>query len=215
MFVWGWDRGEPGVKNIVIAVAVVITLVVLISQASCVRLPHVDPQYRWAEQQRAAAVHVEVICGDKAARGNGVVISERHVLTAHHVVACEEIPIVHVTLGNSDRHKVVVTKERPNQDIARLELMHAGSFGLHIAPPILAQPWRPNENDWVCAVPYGKNEVCGLRVTPNMFGNRMAKGDSGAGVYDYGALVGLVVKDYPSANTTLLTLVTSDWLEGT
>ncbi len=215
MICFNWSRGDSTVKNAVIVLALIVASLVVVSQIACVYLPHVNPQYRWEDEQRATSVHVESICGGRSSRGVGVVISERHVLTAYHVTECAEIPKVYVTLNNGDRHWMAVVKERASQDIAKLELMHAGMFNLNIPPPVLAQPWVPQSDDWVCAWPFQKPKVCGLRWTPNMFANRMVHGDSGSAVYDYGALVGLVVRDYPPANTTILTIVTSDWLEGT
>ncbi len=187
----------------------------------CVVLPHVEPAYRDANDQKRTVVKVQAFCGtnidDETHTGTGVVISERHILTAQHVVRCAVIPTVYVTLYNGERHKVVVTHENTTEDIARLEIFHAGRFELNVPPPKLSY-WRDiveYVNDWVCVWPATRRSECYKRIDLDLVAGRMYHGDSGAPVYDYGVLVGLVIRDVPSLGATRISLVDDKWLEGT
>ena len=191
--------------------------ILLVFLLSCVNLQHVEPRIRFPEDRLAAAVLVETHCGDdtmfqRDAQAEGVIISERHVLTAAHAVRCPMIPRVYVILGNGDRHRVYVTREDDKNDIAKLELAHAGRFGLNIPPPKLQPNWM--EGFWVC--------VEGIRTTnclpwtgPSTIAGRLPHGSSGRGVYQLGSLVGLVSKDLPGENATAIGLINNSWLEGT
>lgn len=182
----------------------------------CVRLAHVEPQIRLYHEASDTVVEVESRCGYDSTfhAGQGVIISERHVLTAAHVVSCPDIPQVWVTLKDGTRHRAVVTREDNNADIARVELIHAGRFGLDIPPPLLAPvPYDVDENDYVCLYTYTQEPQCVLRISPTLIAIRVSHGTSGAPVYDNGQLVGLVIRDTYSA--TRITLVTPEWLEGT
>lgn len=193
------------------------TLIVLVGIVGCVSLPHVDPQKRDISDQVKATVRIESRCGDYwDAVGTGVIISDRHVLTAAHVTNCPEIPDVHVMFYNGDTLRFVVTKEDVTRDISKLEIMSAVNIGLHVAPPLLEPtPWLPSDrDDWVCAS-LQRGFDCGVRQSPNKYASRLHPGDSGAGIYDYEHLIGLVTNDLPELNETEFTLVTSEWLEGT
>lgn len=186
----------------------------LLCLTACATLPHVEPQTRDSTQQAQTTVTVQSYCDGQGGRGTGVIISERHVLTAHHVVRCAKIPRVYVTLSNGDRHRVYVTRENTTQDIAKLEISHAGRFGLDIAPPKLEPAYYPDENDAAC-VHVNDGMECGFRLSPNTLALRLRPGDSGSPVYDNDYLVGLVTRDHPRKNLTIITLITEDWLEGT
>jgi hypothetical protein len=192
-------------------------LVLLALLTSCVSLAHVAPQAREDKDREQAAVTVLVDCESVASEmhsGTGVVISERHVLTAAHTVACPSIPRIVIVLADGTRHAAAVTREDANQDIARLEIMHAGRLGLGIAPPKLAPPYvRPGLD--LCAYVSNEPPVCGVRLDETLFYSQMEYGDSGAGVYARGLLVGLVIRKVPKYLATRFALVDSSWLEGT
>lgn len=180
---------------------------------ACASLPHVEPQSRSHADQLATVVTVESYCGGIHHKGTGVVISERHVLTAYHVTKCHVIPKVNVTLRGNVTHMMYVTKENEKQDIARLELAHAGRFRLNVAPPKLA-PYYARPNDSVCAFTR-RGTHCAVRLGPNTFAGQLIPGDSGSPVYDDGYLAGLVTRISKEKNMTIMTIVTSNWLEGT
>ena len=205
----------------------------LLIVTACIRLPHIDPQPRTLSEMERAAVRVDMTCGEadpfwngdlsqsrdgiewsQPAWGTGVVISERHVLTAAHVVACPVLPVIHVTLR--DGRVFRMGEDREQGDVARLELASADTFGIHIAPPVIAsatgdvvaiviRPWP---------VPHGYaagSLVVDMHVQP---------GDSGSGVYNSaGELVGLVSADVRSVAgqsiATRIVPISPSFLEGT
>lgn len=187
----------------------------LLLLVSCVQYVHMEPRPRSYDEQTRSTVELHVRCDGLLHIGTGVAISERHVLTAAHVTRCHTIPTVHLTLYNGDRHRAVVTRENRTQDIAKVEIIHAGSFDLGIAPPLLGVPWDPLANDYVCAHPFAREPHCSWRLSPNLVSMRLFPGDSGTPIYDYGLLLGLVIRDNAPKNATTITLVTEDWMEGT
>ncbi len=189
--------------------------------SSCVRLSHVPPEPRSKLDRLSAVVDVRVSCGDGilggTRRGTGVVISERHVLTAAHVVACHTIPTVRVEFSDGHRDRMVVTRESESGDVARLELVHAGRIGLNIAPPTLGYGAYGDRSCVSLARPFPL-ERCGNYMGQGVVMVGTDPGDSGAPVYDdaTGDLSGLV---YGSAEDgsdfTKFVPVTSEWLSGT
>ncbi len=159
----------------------------------CVRLPHVAPQLRSVADQNRTLVTVLASCmqqdpfpqpSDEAHRtppaitewlahlGRGVVVDERHVLTAWHVVgACPFDRQVVVTLHDGREFRMVVTDEWRDHgvDLARLEIASGSRFKLHVAPPIIG------------------------RLANHYVDQPARPGDSGSPVYDAsGALLGLI-----------------------
>lgn len=213
-----------------------LALFVLV-MVGCVRLPHVEPAPRSEVAQYLTSVKVEVDCDGSSAMfwsegrsGTGVIISERHVLTAQHVVACPAIPNVHVTFATSDgpkRLRMYVIKEDPDTDIAKLEIGSAENFHLNVPPPALWEGDGDLGGEGACAWP--DRTICGIVTFENntaIFGMNAEKGDSGAGVYlnglNYstgkytthaGLLFGLVIRK--GDGYTRITRVSPVWLEGT
>lgn len=183
---------------------------VLALLAGCVHLQHVEPQTRTQRAQAAADVEVESFCQTGAGSlsqdwgtsyGHGVVISERHVLTAAHIVACPGIPEVYVTLGDGQRRHMTVIREAG--DVAKLELSSADSFGLDLAPPKLGVG---NEGG-----PAYMGNISGVFTGSSATDFRSRKGESGMGVYNgLGQLVGL-----NSRGNTILAPVDETWLANT
>ncbi len=209
------------------------------AMTGCVSLPHVDPLPRNPVIAAGAVVQVYSTCTEEdpfntpvdvipghhgpdiewmpAHSGSGVVVSERHILTADHVVACPVIPVVHVRLGSGRVVRAVVTEEDPDADVARLEIAYADNFGLGIAPPALAAPRDVAAGDRLCAHAGGR-VACGYYDGPasgfGVYGTHTGPGWSGAGVYTAdGRLVGLVIAG--SAMLTKFTFVGAKWLAGT
>lgn len=180
-----------------------VSLAVVASALSaCVHLPRVAPAPRTEAERTLTTVRIESSCGgfvdDGDHVGTGVIISERHVLTAAHVVACSSIPVVHVTYrqnGKTKRQRMVVTREDSDRDVARLELASADRFRLNVAPPVVR---TPDPGQRVCAeLPrlMGIDASCGSIVSDWSVARKMSTrpGDSGAPIFDdTGTLVGLV-----------------------
>ena len=178
------------------------------------RLPHVNPELRAPWAQWGTDVRVESSCDEFGNSGtsSGVIISERHVLTAAHSVGCSALPDVHVYLQDGRRLRMVVERDDllfgNGADIARLEIASAEYFDLGIAPPVLG---TLEVGDTVCLA-----AGCG-RVSPYEAGLvevPSEPGDSGRGVYDwYGRLLGIVVRT--DGHWTRIEPVSAYWLEGT
>ncbi len=179
------------------------------------RLPHVDPELRPGWAQRTTDVRVTSSCDEYGNSGtsSGVIISERHVLTAAHAVGCSTIPTVRVHLSTGRTLRVVVERDDilfgGGDDVARLEIASAERFGLtHIPPPVLD---TLHGGETVC-LPNG----CGRLwpYDPEMIQVGSFPGDSGTAVYNVeGALIGLVVRS--DGVWTRIQPLTPYWLEGT
>lgn len=203
----------------------------LVLLASCVALVHVAPEPRSVVDAARAAVRVEVTCsqadpfagGDPAGPplepivwrapsiGAGVLISERHVLTAEHVVRCPSTPHVTVQLIDGRRFAMVVARQDVDGDVARLELASAERFGLQIAPPTVAAQTFGRATAEV----YGRGAIGGELAQGGVVAGMTSRaGDSGAGVYSAaGELLGIVVAS--GVGYTRFAAVSIDWMEGT
>lgn len=203
----------------------IVGLAVLAAAASaCVHVPRVAPAMRTEAERSLTTVRIESSCGgfvdDGEHVGTGVIISERHVLTAAHVVACSAIPVVHVTYrrdGEIKRQRMVVTREDTDRDVARLEIASADRFRVNVAPPVVRAP-DPGER--VCAeLPrlMGIDAACGSIVSDWTVARTMKTrpGDSGAPIFDAtGTLVGLVsASGVSTANRpyTRIALIDDSW----
>jgi hypothetical protein len=127
---------------------------------------------------------------------SGVIISERHVITAAHVVRCAAMPYVRVTLPDGRWQRMVVERDDlmfgSGRDIARLEIASADLFGIGAVPPILV--W-PNWNGIVYATLPSDIGATGVLNDDIVDGMQSRYGDSGTGVYTAnGRLVGIVVR---------------------
>lgn len=208
-----YQKIESFITWVSIAVVVLVFAIILLG---CATVPHVEPTYRDTLAAQQTVVRVVSNCYGDSRSGTGVVINERYVLTAAHVVKCHAIPTVRVELNDGRTDRMVVIKENAEEDIAKLELRHAGRFGLDVPPPILQpQVFELNPVDYVCVYTFKGRDCDVLRLTRNLISIRLNHGDSGAPVYDSGRLVGLVIRDVADINATRITLVGSEWLEGT
>lgn len=215
---------------------------ILVFLASCVHLPHVDPKTRTNTVATYATVRVDSDCGNfpdfprlfpedpqlgfdpvESSHATGVIISERHVITAAHVVRCGAIPNVWVTYraanGKVRKLKMSVTEDDAmfgeGKDIARLEISSAENFEVHLAPPSLGDGWPTSEDQPVwCAFTLGGRRCGEGTKMNNTFETKTHPGDSGSGVYDAaGRLVGIVVRS--AGAVTHIEPVEARWLKGT
>lgn len=189
---------------------------VLVLMSACA-LPYVKPQPRTPEVAQRAVAKLELVCQHDGivyrdpVVFTGVVISERHILTAGHAVVCPVLPKIRATLSDGSVQRLYVERDEysfgDGRDIARLKLNSAGGFGLHIPPPELASG-RGVAVAW----------LHGIRVSGMFVGTTVAvaggkPGDSGAGMYDAdGRLIGLVTGGGKSHMN--IQSVDTSWLEG-
>lgn len=183
----------------------VAPLAILPLLVACVSLPVVPAAPRGYAERERAAIRLDVACESTGGHtGSGVVTDERHALTAAHVVACPEMPLVIATTADGRRLFVVVTKEDHARDFAVLELESGDRFHLDVAPPLRAPAVVGSHVCSETAIPV-RGSNCGpvIAAYPD-FAHVAAvvmKGNSGSGVYDMaGRLVGIVVN------------MTADWM---
>jgi S1-C subfamily serine protease len=192
-----------------------VKLLAVMALAACVSLPHVPAAPRGYAERERAAVRVDMACNVAGIpgwedephfddwtighTGSGVVIDERHVLTAAHVTACPTLPGVMLTTWDGRHLQAVVTQEDRDRDFAVLELASADRMHLDVSPPAVthaavgavvcietAEPTRAANCGPVAEVLPGKG---GIHVNAII-----GHGNSGSGVYDtQGRLVGIAV----------------------
>lgn len=130
-------------------------------------------------------------------RGSGVIVDDRHIITANHVV-CGDGDKYTVHLEDTRQYDVHVLRRFPKQDIALLET--AKSMGFKTLER--AEPEIGKEVCVVAGTPQ-RSRTCGvvLYVSSEPFSGDIAHGavvipgNSGSGTYDLqGRLVGIVVK---------------------
>jgi hypothetical protein len=154
---------------------------------------------RTPTKQMAAVVQITTKCKGDGGRGSGVLVSKDRILTAQHVVTCEDgsDPKVTVDPGDGTERDVIIEILLPGSDIARLKLA-TGDLDEYFSTVEIGP--RPEFNDEICmgnAVPR-RGYHCG-RVQPLRYQNDFLwdwlteHGNSGSGVYHNGKLVGLLV----------------------
>lgn len=212
-------------------------LLVLPLLISCISIPRVPPDIRLAPEQIATAVLVATDCVaedgfsgalsfDNSGKGSGVIISERHVLTAAHAADCKGtvLPMSRVRLPDGRQFRMVIDKIDHDLDLARLELASADTFKMKIPPPKVGR--IPVKDDPVCMATgmpkRGWN--CGPMIETRGI-NRVilhaastTMGNSGSGLYDGdGNLVGIVtgvVKADPTIGLAASLEQREDWVYG-
>lgn len=180
---------------------------ILATCASCAHLAPTPATLRYHDEQERTTVKVETMCldgdifsgdpmGIHGGRGSGVIVTERHVLTARHVVDCGAgIATVYVTTFEGKRYRAVVEREDADQDVARLVLMQAGNFNLGVKQPVVGTVLGGEAVCLSAAVPQ-REWSCGsvTAVGSNVRHTALTHaGNSGAGMYADGRLVGIVI----------------------
>jgi S1-C subfamily serine protease len=185
----------------------------ILALVACTR-PPTFPMPPEAEFSRAVSVYSQ--CGNELEGdeqdapyihrgfGTGVALDQQRVLTAAHVVACPEMPWIHVTLSDGRVFRMDVNKENDDRKTGYAILQTVGAFDSFDIPfpnPTVASP-----HGTVCAVaelpnygyqkPYFR-KLCGpitaARDGAMVFEAPNYRGESGAAVYDdSGDLVGIV-----------------------
>lgn len=204
------------------------SLIVALAVAGCVRLPHVDPQARSYESTDRTVVRVQSSCSEEDPgggqfpiqwvpdhTGTGVVVSERHVITAAHVVFCPIIPTVKVTFPDGRWYMMDVEKDDAmfgqGTDYARLVIASAEYFNLGIAPPKIGHALV---GDFVELSAFD-GERFGYYEGDDLFELNTHPGDSGAPIYNMGGeLLGIVSKGSMDRLDTQEERATPRWLEG-
>jgi S1-C subfamily serine protease len=178
----------------------------------CVTSAKLDPsQPRTNYDQLLSAVKIGAVCVESQSdtsekngdlfgwwNGSGVIVSGHHVLTAFHVIHCENSTRVgiYAKLWDDTIVEMKVTKTDEDADLALLETYNGKLLGVDIVPPVIG---KPDKNMQECAVfAYPKRDVaCG--TTPMQQSNMMyftqnvIHGNSGSPIYNrHGELLGLV-----------------------
>lgn len=126
--------------------------------------------------------------------GSGVIMGDREILTAAHVVRCPEVGEYQIATTIGSHYRVVVSRHYEEKDVAWLVLESASHLG--IAPAIRG---RVTIGETVCssfAAPswgHSCGEVVAIDEDRAEFTGLVEHGNSGAGVYNLqGELVGLI-----------------------
>lgn len=187
-----------------------MTRLLLCALLACGSLPHVEPKARDAHTAARAAVDIHVECEPyrDPSRGRGVLISERHILTAAHLVRCPDHPVVRVTLYDGRSMRAYVQR-----DEATFEGKRDGLARLVAVEPLrrfIAPPEIGGSDRWF-TIARRSGTVSGDRhAIAHFFG----PGDSGAAVYtSSGLLVGILLGG--SSTDLEIAPVDPTWLEGT
>ena len=148
-------------------------------------------------QQKQSAVSVNVFCAKGGFSGSGVIISNKYVITAKHVLKCkDELRTIHVKTFDGEVFEAVFDKE-VQDDVARL-FVTSSDFRNSV---FLTE--TVSVGDTVCAVfpRRGYKQFCGA-VTKKFTDRIHAKisgefGDSGSPLFDEdGRIVGILVTRY-------------------
>jgi S1-C subfamily serine protease len=212
------------------ALWLVVVAALVIATCSCARPAPARPQPpirapSTIGEQLSRSVSIEVACfgGDVMSQvtvsghaGTGVIVDQGHVMTAHHVAACEDgdAPMIHVVDLAGARRRAWLDREDPEHDLARLRV-DVPFFGVR---PALVGP-RPGLGEQICAATAWPVRIrpCGMvvglvaRQLPGNTGREFVSidvehtaltiaGNSGSGVWDAaGRLVCIVTHSRGSA----------------
>jgi hypothetical protein len=178
-----------------------LLFLVFLSACGACGYVHSENPSRNFKEQMGAAVKITTMCDDGGGYGTGVVVSEDRVLTAKHVVDCEDgsEPKVTVDPGDGVERDAYVEILLPYNDVARLRLLNSNLEDY--MTPVQIGP-RPVFGDKLCigtAVPrFGYH--CGITQPDDSKGvGHFVEwdwftefGNSGSAVYHDGKLIGLL-----------------------
>lgn len=143
---------------------------------------------------RAATVYVGSVCGVKVRGGSGVVLDEHRILTAKHVLPCDDPTLV------VDSMPAVVAAVNLEADLAVLRV----AATLAPTPPLIAPPETGSGRVCIAAAVPARTWRCG-RIdehyhTPGRLWHTVQStpGNSGGGIFDAktGALLGIHTNGY-------------------
>lgn len=217
-----------------------LKLLVFVLLAGCYRIHHIDPQTRQPEAERLATVRIDVTCTSDAPfktgepgdphifdpdiqwigprTATGVIVSDRHVITAAHAVYCPDFPGVMVTLQDGRRFRMDVERDDAvygsGADVARLVIAADDRFFLSLTPPTLGA--TEPDGYVVASTLHGFAPGTFTGVRRGLDGVKTRPGDSGSGVYTMsGQLIGIIVKGALDGSSSTYEPLTPYWLEGT
>lgn len=192
--------------RLVLLAIVVPVAATAVTCASCVapRLPRVSGPVETPRQQEEGSVDINVTCPDgKKYAGSGVVVGRQEVVTAAHVVTCDEGRPPTMVQVDASGHGVWLAATTdvvlPMRDIARVHVLGDLAEWYH---PITLAP-EPEIGDELCeaAVEPRWDYRCGKVESVDDMHVRVSMviepGNSGAAVYDVeGRLVGFTVTGF-------------------
>lgn len=197
-------RSLLSLRDRLVLLAVVVPVAVAAATcASCVapHIPRVTGPAETPRQQEEGAVDINVTCPDgKKYAGSGVVVGRQEVVTAAHVVTCDEGRSPTMVQVDATGHGVwlaaVPDVMLPTRDIARIHVLGDLSKWYH---PLTLAP-DPDIGDELCEAAveprwdYRCGKVESVSDTNVRISMVIEPGNSGAAVYDVeGRLVGLTV----------------------
>lgn len=200
-----YNQTEPWAVGFLAGAVSWLLMFSLATCGSCApTMSYVPTLLRGDDMQARMAVRVEVTCfsgdiftgtmGLRGGYGSGVIVDERHVLTAAHVVHCDGEAVVNVITFEDRRYRVVVERSDADDDVARLVVLRERDFGLDVVPPAIGVAIVDSTACVVSAYPE-RARACGRVTQSGTFVRHLAltrPGNSGGGLYSDGRLVGLV-----------------------
>lgn len=152
-------------------------------------------------QEYGSVVSILSACADGARGGTGVAITSQHIITAKHVVYCDDTNTVRAAAiaaslnDNNDQVALMVDVLLDEGDAVRLKIATEGIFFPEFSPVL---PRRLTTGEEVCTIVRGWHKKCGF-VSRQQGGliwipMRVVRGNSGAPLYDaHGRVRGIVI----------------------
>lgn len=194
-----------------------VALALVLSSCAGRAAPHASPTGISVKEQMERAVRIDTACfsGDlfvgeriklDGHMGTGVILDDGHVLTARHVVRCDDgVALIHVQDMDGVR-RVAIVEQSSDHDVARLRVM-VPYYAARPAPIARAEPGesvcsqtaipdRLRSCGKVMNVAYEQIDDVSVDVTTSAL---VVSGNSGSGMWDSsGRLVCIVTHSGPS-----------------
>jgi len=172
----------------------------------------------FVRQMVDSLVHVHVYCtseknkaGYTLSTGNGVLTSEKSVLTVAHIFNCESPSLILVTTLGSDVIQSKLTRIDQKIDLARLASLNGNNFVEKMRPEQYAGAWDGSQTAFICIPIEHESINCAERLTENLIDITLENGTSGSGVFYDGMLVGLISTYYPLRKVIDIALIPLAW----